>query len=58
MKNTVFLDVVLEAIVRTDVSQELVAPIVRFERISGIGTTLAETSKPDGGDTSDLTRAT
>jgi hypothetical protein len=41
MKNTVFWDV---ALVRTNVSEECVASIIRVTRISELGTTLAVTS--------------
>jgi hypothetical protein len=43
MKNAVFLDVTPMTFVRTDVSEERIASIIRVKRISELGT-LAETS--------------
>jgi hypothetical protein len=44
MKNAVFLDVRRVALVRTDVSEERIAFIVRVTRINELGTMLALTS--------------
>jgi hypothetical protein len=44
MKNVVFWDVTLVALVRTDVSEELSASFIRVTRIVELGTTLAVTS--------------
>jgi hypothetical protein len=43
VKNAVFWDVTLWGFVRTDVSEERIASIIRVERISEIGTKLAVT---------------
>jgi hypothetical protein len=55
IKNGVFWDVTPCALVRTDVSEELSASIIRVTRIDELGTTLAVTSNRC---TSVLTRAT
>jgi hypothetical protein len=44
MKNAVFWDVTPLALVRTDVSEERIASIIRVTRIGELGTTLAVTS--------------
>jgi hypothetical protein len=44
MKNAVFLDVTLCGLVRTDVSDERIASIIRVERISELETSAAVTS--------------
>jgi hypothetical protein len=48
MKNAVFWDVMLQyvVLVRTDVLEESIAPIIKMTRISKLGTTLALTSNP------------
>jgi hypothetical protein len=44
MKNAVFWDVTPRALVRTNVSEELSASIIRVTRIGELGTTLAVTN--------------
>jgi hypothetical protein len=44
MKNVVFWDVTSVALVRTDVSEERIASIIRVSRIGELGTTLTVTS--------------
>jgi hypothetical protein len=44
MKNGVFWDVTPVDLVKTDVSEELSASLIRMTRISELGTTLAVTS--------------
>jgi hypothetical protein len=44
MKNGIFWMLCREALVRTDVSEELSASFIRVSRIGGLGTTLAVTS--------------
>jgi hypothetical protein len=44
MKNGILWDVMLLALVRTDVSEELSASFIRMTRIGELGTTLAVTS--------------
>jgi hypothetical protein len=44
MKNAAFWDVRRVALVRTDVSEEYIASIIRVTGIGGLGTTLAVTS--------------
>jgi hypothetical protein len=48
MKNGVFWDVTPCGLVRTDVSEELSASIIRMTRIGELGTTLAVTSNRRG----------
>jgi hypothetical protein len=44
MKNAAFWDICRVALVRTDVSEERIASIIRLIRISELGTTIAVTS--------------
>jgi hypothetical protein len=44
MKNTVFWDVARVGLVRTDVTEERIASIIRVKRIGELGTTLALTT--------------
>jgi hypothetical protein len=44
MKNVIFWDLMPWALVRTNVSEERIASIIKVERISELGTTLAATS--------------
>jgi hypothetical protein len=44
MKNAVFLDVTLVVLIRTDVSEERIASVMRVTRIGELGKTLAVTS--------------
>jgi hypothetical protein len=44
LKNGVFWDVSRVAVVRTDISEERIAFIIRVKKVSELGTTLAVTS--------------
>jgi hypothetical protein len=46
LKNSVFWDVCLLALVRTEVSEERIPSIIRVTRIGELGTTLAVTMLP------------
>jgi hypothetical protein len=47
-ENVVFCDVNLVALVRTDVSEESIASIIRVRRIGELGTAYAVTNNPIG----------